>query len=265
MLTFSNNNIVFSNDLNAIIEALKGNAVVSGLATTAPGGMNVLVGAGGAWVNGVSVTKAIPTTIPLNASNPINPRKDIIVMNSSGTISAVSGTVNEAVPSTQTGINTYLPQPSSTPTNYILLSEIWIAAGVTAIVSGNITDKRIFTYYNGGGTAIIPVTGSTTADWQTAEANIVSLGANDQAYLLHSLVVDMTGMVGTVTMRLYMQVDGVEIKTYEEPFTVAANGPGRWTVDGTVGIHEVLRVTAQSDAVADNGKTLHYDYMLEAV
>ncbi len=31
------------------------------------------------------------------------------------------------------------------------------------------------------------------------------------------------------------------------------------------GIHEVLRVTAQSDNAGDDGKTIAYDYMLEAM
>jgi len=46
---------------------------------------------------------------------------------------------------------------------------------------------------------------------------------------------------------------------------VAVDGPGLWIVNGTVGIHEILRVTAQSDAVADNTKAIGYDYMIEAM
>jgi len=36
-------------------------------------------------------------------------------------------------------------------------------------------------------------------------------------------------------------------------------------VNGTVGIHEALRVELQSNKVADNGVALHYDCMLEAM
>jgi len=48
-------------------------------------------------------------------------------------------------------------------------------------------------------------------------------------------------------------------------FAVAADGPGLWIVNGTVAIHEVLRVTAQSDNAGDDGKSIDYDYMLEAM
>ena len=110
-----------------------------------------------------------------------------------------------------------------------------------------------------------PVVGSTIALWNTAEADIVSIGANDVRNKVHSLVLDINALVGTVTIRLYMQVNGVERQVYSQDFTVAADGPGLWIVNGTVGIHEVLRVTAQSDNAADDGQTIGYDYMLEAM
>jgi len=108
-----------------------------------------------------------------------------------------------------------------------------------------------------------PHVGSLAANWQTAEADIVSIGAVLTNYKLHSLVLDINNLVGTVTIRMYQDVVGTERRCYQQEFTVAADGPGLWIVNGTVGIHEVLRVTAQSDAAADNGKTIGYDYMLE--
>ena len=36
-------------------------------------------------------------------------------------------------------------------------------------------------------------------------------------------------------------------------------------VNGTIGIHEMLRVTLQSNEAADNGQAIDYDYMLEAM
>jgi len=110
-----------------------------------------------------------------------------------------------------------------------------------------------------------PHVGTTPGAWQTAEADIVSIGAVLTNYKLHSLVLDINNLVGTVTIRMYLDVVGTERRCYQQAFTVAADGPGLWIVNGTVGIHEVLRVTAQSDAVADNGKTIGYDYLLEAM
>ncbi len=110
-----------------------------------------------------------------------------------------------------------------------------------------------------------PVTGNTVANWQAAEADIVSIGADNVRNKLHSLVLDINPLVGTVTIRLYQQVNGVERRVYQQTFTVAADGPGLWIVNGTVGIHEVLRVTAQSNNAADNGQAIGYDLMLEAM
>jgi hypothetical protein len=62
---------------------------------------------------------------------------------------------------------------------------------------------------------------------------------------------------------MYMFVKGVERKVYQQSFDAAADPPGLWIINGTVGMHEALRITLQSDNAADNGKTVDYDYMLE--
>ncbi len=112
---------------------------------------------------------------------------------------------------------------------------------------------------------VAPSVGSTVANWNAAEANIISIGADNIRNKLHSLILDINALVGTVTIRLYMQVNGVERRCYQQAFTVAADGPGLWIVNGTVGVHEVLRVTAQSNNAADNGAAIAYDFMLEAM
>lgn len=111
-----------------------------------------------------------------------------------------------------------------------------------------------------------PAQGSTTANWNSAESEVVSIGADDARYKLHSLLLSIHNLVGTViTVRLYMEVNGVERKVYEQNFDAAADPPGLWIVNGAVGIHEALRVTLQSNNAADDGKAVVYDYMLEAM
>ena len=111
-----------------------------------------------------------------------------------------------------------------------------------------------------------PVTNSITADWQTAEADVVSIGEVDTRYKLHSLLLSIHNLIGTViTVRLYMKVKGVERKVYEQAFNAAMDPPGLWVVNGTVAIHEVLRITLQSNDAADNGKAVDYDFTLEAM
>lgn len=112
-----------------------------------------------------------------------------------------------------------------------------------------------------------PSVGTATENWNAAEANIVSIGANDTKNKLHSLVLDISGLTATatITIRMYMQVNGVEKKVYDQDFVVGTDPDGLWIVNGTVGIHEVLRVTAESDDATDDGLTIAYDYMLEVM
>lgn len=112
----------------------------------------------------------------------------------------------------------------------------------------------------------MPVFGSVIADWQAAEADVVSIGSAGARNKLHSLLLSVHELVGTsVTVRMYLPVKGVERRVYAQTFDATTDPPGIWIVNGTVAIHEVLRVTLQSNDAADNGKAVDYDYMLEAM
>jgi hypothetical protein len=114
-----------------------------------------------------------------------------------------------------------------------------------------------------------PVVGNTVANWQVAEANLITLGANDVSNKVHSLIVGIQNCVGAITIRMYTQVNGVERQVFPTPlattFTVAADGPAIVVINGTWGIHEALRITCQSNNAADNGAAIEYDAMLEAM
>ena len=111
-----------------------------------------------------------------------------------------------------------------------------------------------------------PVADSVTANWNTAEAEVITVGTADTPNKLHSLLISIHNLVGTViTVRMYMLVNGNERKVYEQTFDAATDPPGLWLVNGTIGIHQVLRVTLESNDVADNGQAVDYDYLLEAM
>lgn len=113
---------------------------------------------------------------------------------------------------------------------------------------------------------LAPVTGTTTADWQTAESNVVTIGAASVRCKVHSLLLSIHNLAGTsITIRLYMRINGTERRVYEQSFNAATDPPGLWIVNGTLGIHQALRVTLQSNDAADNGKFVDYDFMLEAM
>jgi hypothetical protein len=119
-----------------------------------------------------------------------------------------------------------------------------------------------------------PASGSVTGNWYSGTgtsgesgADLVTIGANDTRYKLHSLLVDITNLKSGITMhvKLFMQVNGTERKIYEELFVKDSDPDGLWIVNGTVGIHEALRVEVYSEDSSDNGKSIGYDYMLEAM
>jgi len=117
-----------------------------------------------------------------------------------------------------------------------------------------------------------PASGSVTGNWQSgtatsgeAGADVVTIGANDTRKKLHSLLLSIHNFAlgGKVTVKLFMQVNGTERKVYQEDFNKGTDPDGLWVVNGTVGIHEALRVEVQSNRAADNGVAVDYDYMLE--
>ena len=119
-----------------------------------------------------------------------------------------------------------------------------------------------------------PVTGSVTGNWYSGiatsgetGANLVTIVANDIRKKLHSLLINISSVQAgaKITVRLYMQINGTERKVYQEEFTQGTDPNGLWIVNGSVGIHESLRVETMSNKAVDDGAVLEYDYMLEAM
>ena len=119
-----------------------------------------------------------------------------------------------------------------------------------------------------------PASGSVTGNWYSGTstsgengADLVTIGANDTKKKLHSLLINVSSLQagGKVTVKLFTQVNGTERKVYEEEFSKGSDPDGLWIVNGTVGIHEALRVEAETNKAADDGAAIEYDYMLEAM
>ena len=119
-----------------------------------------------------------------------------------------------------------------------------------------------------------PVSGSVAGNWNSGTAtsgetgaNIVTIGANDSKKKLHSLLLNISAFQSgaKVTVKLFMQINGTERKVYEQEFKQGNDPDGLWIVNGTVSIHEGLRVEAESNKAADDGVAMDYDYMLEAM
>jgi len=137
--------IVFDSDINKLLESTKGNGVIQGWSVSeqVPAAMGVTVSAGKGFINGTYRETSTSTDVTLSAADPTYPRKDIVIVNSAGTITAITGTAEAASPSGETGPSTSLPKPSDIPSGAIILAEVWVGAGVTAINDMNITDRRV--------------------------------------------------------------------------------------------------------------------------
>ena len=136
-------------------------------------------------------------------------------------------------------------------------SQLLTASAVQATGIKNQTDKLA---------GIAPVTGSATQNWQTGEADVVSIGAAAARNKLHDLSLNISNLAGTaITVRLYKKVNAVERKVYEQSFNAATDPSGLPVINGTWATHDVIRVTLLSNDAADNGKAVDYDYLLEAM
>jgi len=143
------------------------------------------------------------------------------------------------------------------------------AAGTTTVFARL---KQIVDTYLDKLTGETPVSDSVTANWNTetgtsgeAGEDLVTIGAADTRYKLHSLVLNISALTGgaVVTVKLFMEVNGTERKVYSQDFTKGTDPDGLWIVNGTVGIHEALRCEVYSDT--DESKAIEYDYMLEVM
>lgn len=132
------------------------------MAVQASSGMNITIGPGAAVIpSAAGVTDGAyraynnqSRTLTVPASDPTNPRIDIVVVGVNDLGTSSSTTFIEIV----TGTPAPSPSAPATPSNTVLLANVAVGAGVTSIASGNITDKRVFTVAPGG---ILPV--ATTA------------------------------------------------------------------------------------------------------
>jgi len=126
--------------LNNLRVAAHGWGVVSGLAVSQRGAganMSVDVAAGEAWINGTNVTKGSITNVAITAAHASYDRYDLVVINSSGTISVIDGTA---------AATSYANDYDLETNNAILLAEVYVPATDTTIEDAQITNKQIISF-----------------------------------------------------------------------------------------------------------------------
>ena len=109
---------------------------------------------------------------------------------------------------------------------------------------------------------------SGTAPSGEAGDTLLILGEPGVREKVHSLLVDIGGLTpgATITVKLFTRINGVERKVYPPPGTswvVGTDPDGVWVINGTLAIHDELRVEVESDNAADDGKGIGYTAVVE--
>ena len=141
--------------------------------------------------------------------------------------------------------------------------------GIAAPIPAGVTYSLVAAGSGGGSGSSTVVPGSVTANWQAAEQALVTIGADGVKNKLHMLNVNIVNLAGKISIRMQTKVNGSLQYFFPVPksqtFDTISYQPVIPVVNGSMGITEAVLVTVQSDNVADNGKAVDYEYLLEAM
>jgi len=136
-------------------------AVSSGLSVTVNPGMSVIQGTAAANSGAYSNTLDSVATLTCATADPVNPRLDTVCVTVTDVGTSSSATVVQIV----TGTPASSPVAPTLPANSLALCNIAVAANATTLVSGNLSDQRVYYAAAGGikpvsGLAFYPTSGS---------------------------------------------------------------------------------------------------------
>lgn len=144
---FADGNIIFDTDLNVIGAAIAGDGVLSGWTPSAhsPANMSVDIALGVGYVGSSKKETSETTNVAISAAHGSLPRRDIIIWDTSeGALAAVDGTPEAVLPYGEDDFkNMKAPKPPDLPaSDDILIAEIYVPSGTSAINAAKIWDKR---------------------------------------------------------------------------------------------------------------------------
>lgn len=161
--TFDGQTVIDGTDIAALVAAESATGVLTGCGVTAQSSpnMTVQVAAGNVVINGVTVPVTAVSSLTIGAASTYD-RRDIVVVNSSGTVSITAGTPCATAAWSRT-VNALPPVKPAIPSNSTILAEIYVAASTTSIATTNIVDKTcILVIVNG----INRTATATVAPWE---------------------------------------------------------------------------------------------------
>lgn len=117
-----------------------------------------------------------------------------------------------------------------------------------------------------------PTESSTTKNWNTVVDSpdgdgglVVSFGVAATKKKVHSLLLDVSALTDTavIHVKLFIKINGNEKKVYDETFTIGTDTDGLWIINGTLAIHDILKVAVKSDT--SESKAIGYTIVSEAM
>lgn len=227
-----NNVYLYEADEDNLIRYVQGNGIVSGCAVSAQStpNMSVAIASGSIQYSGAVVAVSAVASQAVTASDPLNPRIDMISITSAGVVTYTAGT---AAPT---------PIPPSLPAGSILVSYISVSAGALTIVAANLTDRRL-TIPGGFGTQgplLVVSTGALA--FQVGPSATVGAFVVDASAASAATGIKVTSAAAAAGAGISVISTGTN-----EPLTIDAKGSGTITIGS---------VSTGSIALGPSGKTL---------
>ncbi|WP_242966816.1 hypothetical protein [Desulfosporosinus sp. FKA] len=183
--------VITSDDLVVAPTSVPSMAVtVSGATQGSPGG--------NAWLpGGYRVYNDTQVMLPIAAADATNPRLDLVIATIDTTSTPYSASLQVIM-----GAPAASPTAPSIPVGLIALTlaQVEVPAGVTSIVAGNITDKRVISGLQGDGSRLrnipssaVPVATSTTAGIVKSSSSILVAGDGTLSATPNSIGADPAG------------------------------------------------------------------------
>jgi hypothetical protein len=168
-----------------------------------PAGMSVLVASGWAAIVGTTQTNMgvymayndASSVATITTANPSNPRIDLICITVSDAY--YTGSLNQVAFNVVAGTPAGSPTVPSTPANSIALAQIAVGAGVTSIVTANITDVRVAATSPFGS---VTLTGTQTLTNKTLTAPVIATIVNSGTLTLPTSTDTLVGRDTTDTL-----------------------------------------------------------------
>ena len=234
--------ILFQEYLEALVEGIQGlNCVLSGCAVTGGADMTPEVAKGAVLSNGVMFAVAAGT-VTIGTADATNPRIDLVVVNSSGTLAVRAGTAAAN------------PKPPARTTNDVVLAAVYFPANDTAIATSQITDLRVIRDRN------ITIYRQTSADTiNNSAATIELLNRSNSGVTIPNglfttgkiLRLRMGGNIlfnsGTPTFRIVIAFGGTTMFSDISAASTADADRGVWRID----LDMVAQANADQAMVAD--------------